>query len=119
MEEFVILGIILYLLKTKKYVTMKEPVFIAWRTLGVNKSLIYNNNTGDYVYAEITNKNIINSIILFHLIDGVEAYSSVLKGGQSKKILMQKNNEIYGSSYDTVYDTYYTLTIQSFAKGKE
>ena len=116
MEEFVILGIILYLLRKQRYVRLIAPggFEIRYGTLSpTTRSLLYTNTTGGYVYVTVRNDDGVSPIMVYHIIDGVEAYQSQILAGQSKKIMMNVDNKLYGQSFMIGYDVEYSLSIQN------
>ena len=116
MEEFVILGIILYLLRSRSHVHLIPPEgfgLYGGTLTPTTRTLMYTNNTAGYVYATIRNEGVVNSIIVYHIVDGVEAYSSEIRAGQSKKIMMEADNKLYGSSFMTGFNVDYSLSIQN------
>jgi hypothetical protein len=116
MEEFVILGLILYLMGNRSHVHLIPPEgfeLYGGTLTPTTRTLMYTNTSGRYVYATVRNEGVINSIIVYHIIDGVEAYSSEIKAGQSKKIMMNIDNKLYGSSFMTGFNVDYSLSIQN------
>jgi len=115
MEEFVILGIILYLLRSRSQSTPPGGFEIRYGTLtSATRSLIYTNTTTGYRNVTIRNDGTVSPIMVYHVIDGVEAYQSQIPAGQSKIIMMNVDNKLYGSSFMADYNVDYSILIESY-----
>jgi len=113
MEELVILGLILYLLRRRSYVRVVTPnLELYGGTLTSTRSPMFANTTAGYVYATVFNEGVVNSIMVYHVHDGEIAYQSEITGGQSKRFMMAVDDKLYGSSYMTNFGVDYSLSIQ-------
>jgi hypothetical protein len=115
MEEFVILGVILYLLSRKHQATLPGGFEIRYGTLtSTTRSLIYTNTTEGYRNVTVRNDGTVSPIMIYHIIDGVEAYQSQIPSGQAKIIMMNVDNKLYGSSFMTGYNVDYSILIEEY-----